>query len=53
MSDILSVRVQEDAGMLQHNQAFHLPTAAQVGGEGGGVLPSEVTQAAITPRQAL
>lgn len=49
---ILIVRVQEDAGMLQHNQVFKLPAAAQVGGEGGRVLASQVTEAAITPRQA-
>lgn len=46
--DILIVRVEEDASMVQDEQTFHITPAAQVGGEAGGMLPGQVTQEAET-----
>lgn len=37
---ILMVRVEEDAGIVEDEQALDIAAAAQVCGEAGGVLPS-------------
>lgn len=47
---ILAVRVEEDAGVVEHEQALDVSASTQVGGEAGGVLPGEVTQEAESSR---
>lgn len=36
---VLEVRVEEDAGIVEDEQALDVAASAQVGGEAGGVLP--------------
>lgn len=46
------VAVEEDAGVVQDEQALDVAAAPQVGGEAGAVLPGEVTQEAESSRQS-
>lgn len=50
---VLVVSVDEDAGVVEDEQALHVAASAQVGGEAGGVLPGEVTQEAESTNQGL
>lgn len=47
------VRVEEDAGVVQDQQALDITAAPQVGGEAGGVLSGQVAQEAESSRQSL
>lgn len=49
----LVVSIDEDAGVVEDEQALHVAASAQVGGEAGAVLPGEVTQEAESTHQSL
>lgn len=52
-SNVLVVGVQEDAGVVEDEQALDVAPAPQVGGEAGAVLPGQVAQEVESARHGL
>lgn len=53
MEHILVVGVEEDASVVEDQQALHIAVAADISGEADGVLPGQVTQEAKSTSQHL
>lgn len=49
----LEVRVKEEAGVVENQQAPHTAAPANVSGEAAGMLPGQVAQEAEAARQRL